>query len=62
MQVEFSRGHKVNNVIFIGFMYPVYSMVESKVITNMCLNYVTLSLSLFQCEDLQGLLLCPMAA
>ena len=52
----------MNNVIFIGFMYPVYSMVESKVITNMCLNYVTLSLSLFQCEDLQGLLLCPMAA
>ena len=28
-------------------MYPVYSMVESKVITNMCLKYVILSLSLF---------------
>ena len=27
-------------------MYPVYYMAESEVIKNMCLNYVTLSLSL----------------
>ena len=31
-------------------MYPIYYMAESEVITNMCLNYITLSLSLFLCE------------
>ena len=31
-------------------MYPVYSMAKSEVITNMCLNYITVSFSLFLCE------------
>ena len=48
-------------------MYSVYSIAESEVITNICLNFVTLNLSLFLCKVeqriyLQGLLLCPMTA
>ena len=33
-------------------MYPVYSMAESEVITNMCLNYVTFSVSHYSCVKL----------